>query len=336
VFLHILALDISEISMQTQADSTASPTVDSNANLCVEKHLRIPSAAQSMFLLGVKDITAGSVGGVFQCLSGHPLDTIKVRLQTQPTDVKELKYKGTVHAFSTIVKEEGFGGLYKGVQSPLLGMAFLNSVLFLSYGQAKAWMQTGNEPLTIRQLWTCGAIVGVCVAVVEGPVDFFKSQLQSQYGGVSKYNGFFDCAKKIITNHGVRGLYQGLGATFLRDIPANATYFGVYEMVRQRFLKPGQSVNDLPAQKVLVAGGIAGMAYWAATYPIDVIKSTLQTDSTVYEERKYKTVPETARKIWQASGWKGFWKGFTPCMLRSFPANAVCFLGYEYTRILIG
>src|SRR4051812_37944741 len=108
------------------------------------------------------------------------------------------------------------------------------------------------------------------------------------------------------------------------------------EMVRQSFLKPGQNVNDLSAQKVLMAGGIAGMGYWAATYPIDVIKSTMQTDSTVYAERKYKTIVETATKIWKRSGWRGFWKGFTPCMLRSFPANAVCFLGYEYIRKMIG
>jgi solute carrier family 25 carnitine/acylcarnitine transporter 20/29 len=183
-------------------------------------------------------------------------------------------------------------------------------------------------------------------------VDLFKSQLQSQYGGVQKYNGFIDCAKKIVQNHGLRGVYQGLGATFLRDIPANATYFGVYgnsnpnlrmsknnhetEMVRRGFLKEGQTVNDLSASKVLLAGGIAGMAYWALCFPIDVIKSKMQTDSTVYSERKFKTIVETATKIMKTDGWRGFWKGFTPCMLRSFPSNAVCFLGYEYTRKIIG
>jgi hypothetical protein len=69
----------------------------------------------------------------------------------------------------------------------------MNSVLFLSYGQAKTWMkkvrskidapkthalQDANDPLTIPQLWACGAIVGVTVSFVEGPVDLFKSQLQ--------------------------------------------------------------------------------------------------------------------------------------------------------------
>jgi solute carrier family 25 carnitine/acylcarnitine transporter 20/29 len=71
-------------------------------------------------------------------------------------------------------------------------------------------------------------MVGLTVSFVEGPVDFFKSQLQVQYGSGPKYTGFLDCAKKIISNHGIRGMYQGLSATLIRDIPANAVYFGFY------------------------------------------------------------------------------------------------------------
>jgi len=104
------------------------------------------------FALALKDIFAGSAAGVAQCLSGHPLDTVKVRMQTQPTNVTPLKYQGTIHAFKTIIKEEGTTAIYKGVQSPLVGMALMNSVLFLSYGQARAFIQKGDEELSIPQL----------------------------------------------------------------------------------------------------------------------------------------------------------------------------------------
>lgn len=287
---------------------------------------------QSAFMLGVKDMFAGMVGGIGQCVSGHPLDTIKVRLQTSD------RYKGTMDCFNTTVKEEGVAGLYKGIQSPLVGMAALNSVLFFTNGQVKSYMKkTEDDPLTIGQIFTAGAIVGLAVSFVEGPVDLFKSQLQTQYGtGTPKYNGFIDCASKIWRNHGVRGIYQGLSATLIRDIPANAAYFGFYEITRRSFVQPGQNVSDLPAWKVLVAGGVGGMMYWATTYPFDVVKSTMQADSTVVSERKFKGLADTFGKIYKAEGYAGFFKGLAPCMIRSFPANAICFLLYEMTRKYTG
>jgi solute carrier family 25 carnitine/acylcarnitine transporter 20/29 len=76
--------------------------------------------------------------------------------------------------------------------------------------------------------------------------------------------------------------------------------------------------------------------YWLLTYPTDVIKSSMQTDSPVHAERKYKGWLDCATKIYRADGTKGFFKGFAPCLLRSFPANAVCFLAYEEAKKIIG
>jgi len=272
----------------------------------------------------MKDITAGSVGGIAMCLVGHPLDTVKVRLQTTT------KYKGTIHCLTSTIREEGFMGLYKGIQSPLLGMTFFNATLFLSYGQAQNFMKKvkTTEVLTIPQIFLCGMMVGCAVSLVESPTDLFKSQLQVQYG---KYNGFFDCAKKIISRGGIRGMYQGLSATFIRNIPANSAYFGFYEMTRRRFAGNGR-VEDLSSWKLLVSGGIAGMMFWVTVYPTDVIKSTMQTDHTNREERKYSGWLDCANKIGQKEGIRGFYKGLTPCLLRSFPANAVCFFAFETVK----
>jgi len=292
-------------------------------------------------VIAIKDFTAGSVGGILQCLSGHPLDTVKVRLQTQPTTVP-LKYNGAMDCIKKTIAEEGMLGLYKGVQSPLIGVALMNSALFFSYGQAQSLIRKDpNQELTIPQLYMCGTVVGIAVTFVESPVDLFKSQMQVQYeagkGGqlTQKYANFTDCAKTIIKNHGIRGMYQGLGSTFLRDIPGNAIYFGVYESVRRAFAK-GEKVDTLPGWKVLMAGGISGTAYWICAFPFDVVKSSIQADSPAPSQRRYHGIIDTFKKVHAADGFRGFWKGFTPCIIRSFPANAVCFFGYEYTRKLIG
>ena len=49
---------------------------------------------------------------------------MKVRFQTPNI---RAKYKSTFHALATIVKEESFIGLYKGIVSPLVSIANITS-----------------------------------------------------------------------------------------------------------------------------------------------------------------------------------------------------------------
>lgn len=283
------------------------------------------SKQESKFINGIKDIAAGSFGGICQCIAGHPFDTVKVRLQTTN------EYKGMIDCFQKMVKTEGITSVYKGVQSPILGFAAFNAILFVTFGFCKSIFQDPEKgEITERKyFFISGMISGVTLSVAEGPGDLFKCQLQNRY---KDYNGFFDCAKKIATRYGVRGVFQGFGATVLRNAPANGMYLGCYESMKRYQLKEGQTVEDLTTAQLLLSGGIGGGAYWLTTYPLDVVKSTMQSDSIVKSERKYSTIANTFKLIYKESGIKGFFKGFTPCMVRSFPANALCFAGYEKAK----
>lgn len=73
----------------------------------------------------------------------------------------------------------------------------------------------------------------------------------------------------------------------------------------------------------ILSGGCAGIAAWLPCYPQDVIKSVIQSNESKL------TIPQATSKIYKTSGFKGFFKGFTPTMIRAFPANAATFLGYE-------
>ncbi len=48
-----------------------------------------------------------------------------------------------------------------------------------------------------------------------------------------------------------------------------------------------------------------------------------------------RSVVDCAQQIMAKDGVKGFFRGFTPAMVRSFPANAACFLGYEYSKAFL-
>ena len=59
-------------------------------------------------------------------MAGYPLDTVKVRIQTSPAGT----YGGTFSCLAGIAKQEGVAGLYRGMSSPLLGVAGINAITF--------------------------------------------------------------------------------------------------------------------------------------------------------------------------------------------------------------
>jgi len=108
---------------------------------------------------------------------------------------------------------------------------------------------------------------------------------------------------------------------------------GFYELCRDGFTEPGKTVHDLSMVRQFVSGGVAGVMYWAMTYPTDVIKSSMQSDELEPSQRKFRNIVDCARKLYRdEGGWKRFYRGFTPCMLRSIPANATMLLVLEKSR----
>lgn len=278
----------------------------------------------------LKDLAAGSVGGMALVVTGHPFDTLKVRLQTSS------QFAGFADCVRQTFVKEGVKGFYKGVASPLVGVSAINGVIFFTRGLAERFVQPNKDiPLTFSELLVAGGITGACVAFVEGPVELVKSKMQVQYSAVgAKYKNTLDCAKQLVTQYGVRGVYQGITATLLRNIPANAAYFSIYEWSKRKL--SGNGTDTLSPAAVLTAGGIAGIAYWFTCFPIDVVKSRFQTEPSAFGERQYRNTWDCVKKLAREQGWRGFWRGFTPCALRAFPANAACFFGYETTRSLLG
>lgn len=234
-----------------------------------------------------------------------------------------------------------------------------NAVQFAAYTQAKDFVRQGKE-MTLANYWQAGALTGAVIAFVESPIDLFKTQLQTQvFKAQPKFTTFPGTVSHIFRNHGLRGCFQGLAPTICRNVPAVAGYFGAYESARLGLLAPGQKLDDLESWKLLTAGSLGGFAYWAVTYPIDVIKvrtredgegvfdvhalvcshpfacflaclqSAMQSDSVVPSERRFRSTADAARQLYKEGGIPRFFKGIAPCLLRAAPANATCFFLYQ-------
>lgn len=81
------------------------------------------------------------------------------------------------------------------------------------------------------------------------------------------------------------------------------------------------------------AGGISAQIFWITSYPSDVVKNRLMTDplggSHGDGERRFPRWKDAAVAVYRERGWRGYWRGFLPCFLRAFPANAMALVAFE-------
>ncbi|CAH1783518.1 unnamed protein product [Owenia fusiformis] len=278
-----------------------------------------------------KNFIAGGVGGMCLVAAGQPLDTIKVRIQTMPIPAagESALYKGTWDCAKQTFVKEGVRGLYKGMAAPLVGVSPMFAVCFLGNSVGKKLQQkTPDHKFTYPELFKGGMMAGVFTTGIMAPGERIKCLLQVQAAGTGppKYAGPVDVIKQLYKQGGIRSIYKGTMATLLRDVPASGMYFMTYEWLQNILTPEGKSRTDLSVARILFAGGMAGIFNWAVAIPPDVLKSRLQTAP----EGTYPNgIRDVFKQTMKTEGISGMYKGFTAVMLRAFPANAACFLGYE-------
>eukprot|EP00002_Diphylleia_rotans_P005185 TRINITY_DN14304_c0_g1_i1.p1 TRINITY_DN14304_c0_g1~~TRINITY_DN14304_c0_g1_i1.p1 ORF type:complete len:305 (-),score=69.48 TRINITY_DN14304_c0_g1_i1:185-1099(-) len=283
-----------------------------------------------------KSFIAGSAGGMSLVLAGHPLDTIKVRLQTMTVVPGQAPpYKGGLDCAMQTIRREGPLGLYKGVTAPLGGVGFMYAICFYGYAVGKNLVRNegqSDNDLSLVQYWNAGMISGIFTTAVMVPLEQVKVRLQvdGEGGRDKKYTGIADCFVKTYKEGGIRSLYRGTLLTLMRDLPGSGAYFAGYEGTK-RFLAKDGDTSKLTVGQTLVSGGMAGVFNWLIALPPDTLKSRFQTAAP----GTYSGVLDCYRNLIRTDGYLGLFRGFGPIMARAFPANAACFVGYEVAMSLL-
>lgn len=270
-----------------------------------------------------KDLFAGTVGGIAQVLVGQPFDTTKVRLQS---DVLK-QYNGPVDVIKKLVKNEGILAFYKGTLTPLVGIGACVSVQFGVNEYMKRQVFGSYSQLSTLQYYICGLAGGLANSVLASPIEHVRIRLQTQTSG---HAGPLSVIKQLYGQYGLSGLMRGFVPTAMREGHGIGIYFATFEALVQRDTVRNQiERKEIPGWRLCLYGGAAGYSMWMTAYPIDVVKSRLQTDDL--GSPKYRGSIDCAKQIFQAEGARGFFKGFAPTILRAAPANAATFYAFELT-----
>jgi solute carrier family 25 carnitine/acylcarnitine transporter 20/29 len=281
----------------------------------------------------LKDLLGGTMGGIAQVLVGQPFDTVKVRLQSAP----EGTYKGALDVIKKLLAKEGPKGFYKGTLTPLVGVGACVSVQFSVNEYMKRYydQKLNGQPLSLLDFFTCGGVAGFANGFLASPIEHIRIRLQTQTGDQKLFNGPLDCAKKVYQSSGIKGIYKGLTPTLFREGVGLGIYFATYEALIAQELEKYKEMSrkDIPGWKLCMYGGLSGYTLWIGIYPVDVLKSKLQTDSLT--KPKYRGSIDVVRDVWAKNGIKGFYRGFIPTILRAAPANGATFAIFELTMRLL-
>ncbi|XP_074183035.1 solute carrier family 25 member 47 isoform X2 [Rhinolophus sinicus] len=204
------------------------------------------------------DITlSGFASGLVRVFLTSPTEVAKVRLQTQTqtqtqqrrrssaswpsaatpqcpalpaSPVPGPKYRGPLHCLTTVAREEGLRGLYRGSSALLFRDSHSFATYFLSYSILCEWLTpTGHSQPDVLGVLLAGGCAGVLAWAVATPMDVIKSRLQADGQGQRRYRGLLHCVVTSVREEGPRVLFKGLVLNCCRAFPVNMVVFVAYE-----------------------------------------------------------------------------------------------------------
>ncbi|KAK0459849.1 mitochondrial carrier domain-containing protein [Desarmillaria tabescens] len=188
----------------------------------------------NIFLAGLGAGTTEAVAVV------TPMEVVKIRLQAQQHSLADPletpRYRNAAHAVYTIVREEGFSTLYRGVSLTALRQATNQGANFTVYQElkkaAQRW-QPDLPELPSYQHMIIGLISGAAGPMSNAPIDTIKTRLQKSTAipGQSAFRRIYGIAEDMWKAEGVRSFYKGITPRILRVAPGQAIVFAVYERV---------------------------------------------------------------------------------------------------------
>ncbi|KAI1001637.1 hypothetical protein K3495_g6563 [Podosphaera aphanis] len=271
---------------------------------------------------------AGYLSGVAGIIIGNPLDVIKVRLQaSRPGHIPRSPHHH-------VPRPTNF---FTGTTAPILGYGALNALLFVTYNRAAAFLHPHSRetPTHLHTIFVAGGLAGLATCPISTPTELLKCRAQLAASPTAPFS-CWRIAQSILYTQGLRGLYCGARITACRDAIGYAFYFWSYEVASRMMPTVSPESRTRPATaSILICGGAAGVVSWTSVFPLDAIKTRVQThvvSSDPADRAQGLRVRDVVRTVYRNEGAKFFFRGWTVCSMRAFLVNAVQWAAYEWVE----
>ncbi|XP_031554429.1 mitochondrial 2-oxoglutarate/malate carrier protein-like isoform X2 [Actinia tenebrosa] len=244
--------------------------------------------------------------------------------------VKE--HRSSVHAVMSILRNEGFFGVYNGLSAGLLRQATYTTTRLGVYTTLlEHFKNPDGTPLPFYKKAALGMSSGAVGSFVGTPAEISLIRMTSdgrlpveQRRG---YTNVFNALYRMTKEEGILTLWRGCGPTVVRAMVVNAAQLATYSQAKQ-FLLSTKYFND----NIICHFGasmISGLATTIASMPIDIAKTRIQNMRIIDGKPEYKGSIDVLVSIIRKEGIFALWKGFTPYYFRLGPHTVLTFIFLE-------
>ena len=229
----------------------------------------------------------------------------------------------------TIVKRDGYVGLYSGITAAWLRQLTYGSTRLgvYSYVLALANKDRNGSPIPFSQKLGIGMIAGSLGALVGTPAELALVRMGADsrlpVAEQRNYKHAVDCVMRVAKEEGVRTLWRGAVPTVGRAAAMNSCLLGVTSETKER-LAASYGMDPKAASTVFLSAFNASFFANAAAMPFDVVKSRIQTMTTTGPQ--YTGMLDCASKSVKEEGFLVLWRGFTPAFVKLAPYSVISML----------
>ncbi|KJR84109.1 solute carrier family 25 (mitochondrial phosphate transporter), member 23/24/25/41 [Sporothrix schenckii 1099-18] len=224
------------------------------------------------------------------------------------------------------------------------------AIKFGSYEAAKrtlAAIEGHGDPLHINSAskFVAGGVAGMIAQFCVYPLDTLKFRLQCEtvQGGPTGNALLMQTARRMYETGGVRAAYRGVTMGLVGMFPYSAIDMGTFELLKSTFTRYKAryyGIHEEDAAPGNVVTGIIGATSGAfgatVVYPLNVLRTRLQTQGTVMHPPTYTGIWDVAARTLANEGVRGLYKGLTPNLLKVAPALSITWVVYENSKKALG
>ncbi|KAI9355985.1 mitochondrial carrier domain-containing protein [Zopfochytrium polystomum] len=269
----------------------------------------------------------GGVAAMAAAAVSHPLDTLKIRMQTSTTKSSVLS------KLVAVIRNEGISALYAGLSASLLRQALYSTARFSVNDAVKVKLGVDqNGQTSIIKRLTAAVLGGLAGGILGTPADVANVRMQddgrlppAQRRG---YKNAVDGLVRIGREEGLVALFRGWVPNTTRAAFMTAAQIVSYDTFKIKLLTTGLFKDNIYTH--FTASCLAGLVATTVTSPFDVLKTRLM----VVPKGTYSGSLDAAVKIFNSEGPLAFYKGWVPAFTRHGPHTVLTFVAYEKLKSL--
>ncbi|KAL1005720.1 hypothetical protein UPYG_G00063130 [Umbra pygmaea] len=268
---------------------------------------------------------AGAVAGIMEHCLMYPIDCVKTRMQSLHPD-PGARYRNVMDALRQIVRTEGAWRPVRGLNVMAVGAGPAHALYFACYEKLKMSLSNVVHPGANSHFanGVAGCMATLLHDAVMNPAEVVKQRMQ-MYN--SPYHGVLNCVGSVWKREGPGAFYRSYTTQLTMNVPFQALHFMTYEYL-QELLNPHRCYN--PSSHV-ISGALAGAIAAAATTPLDVCKTLLNTQEAT-GGRHISGLGEAFRTVYRMGGTAAFFKGVQARIIYQMPSTAISWSVYEFFK----